>query len=277
MKDYKKSLAKIAIAIFCCCGLPVFAQERLIVIGGGPRPVAAMSRFVEWAGQTQASILIIPWATEEPQASFESLKKDLLPFHPKDIELASVAPLNNETKMKFLAQLERATGVFFTGGDQVRIMDVLKDETLLRALKQKYARGAVFGGTSAGAAIMSEVMITGEGDFSVIDGSRVHTRSGLGLLPKDVLVDQHFIKRQRENRLFGLVLDRPHSLGLGIDEGTALVIKDNRYAEVLGASHVMMIKHAGQNKSLLVTLIEPGEQLDLQKKILAKRQQSKTK
>jgi cyanophycinase len=120
-------------------------------------------------------------------------------------------------------------------------------------------------------------MITGEGDFSVIDGSHVQTRSGLGLLPKDVLVDQHFIKRQRENRLFGLILGRSNSLGLGIDEGTALVVTDNRYAEVLGASRVMMVKHAGQSKSLLITLIEPGEKIDLLKEIPAKSRRSKTR
>lgn len=243
-------------------------EKRLIIVGGGDRPPAAMSRFVEWAGgQTGANILVIPWATGEPQASFEYFKKDLLPFRPKNIELAPPAPLTAETKIKFLAQLEKATGVFFTGGDQVHIMNVLEDETLLRALKQKYARGVVFSGTSAGAAIMSEVMITGEGDFTVIDGSRVQTRRGLGLLPQDMIVDQHFIKRQRQNRLFGLILGRPAALGLGIDEDTALVVTDGRRAEVIGASRVMMVKQGKEPNSLLINLVGPGEKLDLLKQM----------
>lgn len=157
------------------------AQERLIIVGGGKRPTAAMAKFVEWAGKERAHILVVPWATSEPQASFDYLKKDLTAFKPKEIELAPIAPLTEEKKARFLNQLKNATGVFFTGGDQVRIMEVLKDESLLTALKQRYSGGVVFGGTSAGAAIMSSQMITGEGDFTVIDGKKVQTARGLGL------------------------------------------------------------------------------------------------
>lgn len=248
-----------------------FAQERLIIVGGGARPVAAMSRFVEWAGRERAHILIIPWATAEPQASFESLKKDFASFQTANIELAPIAPLTDATKIKFMDQLKNATGLFFTGGDQVRIMDVLKDETLLQALKQRYAAGIVFGGTSAGTAIMSRQMITGEGDFTVIDGRKVETRAGLGLLPEGVIVDQHFIKRQRQNRLFGLILQNGNALGIGIDEGTALIVTDNRYGEVIGASQVMMVDAQKRDGALTVYLIQPGESLDLRKRAPAKR------
>ncbi len=85
-------------------------------------------------------------------------------------------------------------------------MEVLKRRVaFFQILKLRYDAGTVFGGTSAGAAIMSSQMITGEGDFTVIDGKKVQTSLGLGLLPDDVIVDQHFIKRQRQNRLFGLI------------------------------------------------------------------------
>ena len=247
------------------------AQQRLIMVGGGPRPSDAMSRFVEWAGKDRARILIIPWATEEPQASFESLKKDFAPFKTALIELAPSGPLTEATKREFVNQLDKATGVFFTGGDQVRIMNVLKDETLLQALKRRYNAGIVFGGTSAGTAIMSERMITGEGDFTVIDGSKVETSRGLGLLPADVIVDQHFIKRQRQNRLFGLILANPKSLGIGIDEGTALVLSDNRTAEVVGASRVMMVDALSDVDGLTVKLIGPGKIFDLARYTLKAR------
>jgi cyanophycinase len=247
------------------------AQERLIIVGGGKRPPAAMAKFVEWAGRGQANILIIPWATSEPQASFDYLKKDLAEFKPKEIELAPVAPVTGEKKDKFLNQLKNATGVFFTGGDQVRIMEVLKDESLLQALKQRYSGGVVFGGTSAGAAIMSSQMITGEGDFTVIDGKKVQTTRGLGLLPNDVIVDQHFIKRQRENRLFGLILLNREKFGVGIDEDTALILTDNRYGEVVGTSQIMTIAAQKRDGSLLVQLIQPGQQLDLRKRAPRKK------
>jgi cyanophycinase len=241
------------------------AQEHLIMVGGGPRPPAAMSKFVDFAGKQQARILIIPWATEEAEASFESLKKDFEPFHPSNFELAPSGPLTDVTRTEFLKQLRNATGVFFTGGDQVKIMQVLKDETLLRALKERYAAGVVFGGTSAGTAIMSHRMITGEGDFTVIDGTKVQTSTGLGLLPENVIVDQHFIKRQRQNRLFGLILGDRKAIGIGIDEGTALIVSDNRIGEVVGASKVMIVDPGTQANGLTILLKAPGEKLDLQK------------
>ncbi|HEX8566398.1 MAG TPA: cyanophycinase [Pyrinomonadaceae bacterium] len=249
------------------------AQQRLVIVGGGERPKAAMSKFVEWAGgAARARILFIPWATSEPEASFKYFKESLAAFSPQEIEVAPVAPLTEEKKSKFLSQLKNATGVFFGGGDQTRIMTALKDESLLQALKQRYAAGTVFGGTSAGAAIMSAQMITGEGDFTVIDGSKVQTNLGLGLLPDYVIVDQHFIKRQRENRLFGLILQNPEKFGVGIDESTAILVTDNRFAEVVGASQVMLISaNAGQRQALIIYLAQPGDRFDLRKRKLDKR------
>jgi cyanophycinase len=160
------------------------AGQRLVVIGGGERPKEAMSRFVEWAGGPAGSrILVVSWATEEPRESFDSFREDLMPFKAETVEAAPPRPLTASGKTVFLGQLRRATGVFFTGGDQSRIMDVLRDAELIGALRERYAAGVVFGGTSAGAAIMSERMITGEGDFTLIDAAKVEIRPGLGLLP----------------------------------------------------------------------------------------------
>lgn len=251
------------------------AQERLIIVGGGKRPEAAMAKFVEWAGKERANILIIPWATAEPEESFAYLKKDLVVYNPKEIELAPIAPMTEEKKIKFLNQLKNATGVFFTGGDQVKTMEVLKDESLLQSLKQRYADGIVFGGTSAGAAIMSTQMITGEGDFTVIDGAKVQTSLGLGLLPNDIIVDQHFIKRQRQNRLFGLILQNREKFGIGIDEDTALVVIDNRYGEIIGLRQVMTVDARDQNGALIIRLLQPGEWLDLRKRRLSNRKSVK--
>ena len=147
----------------------------------------------------------------------------------------------------------------------MKVMDVLKDATLLRALKKSYEDGVVFGGTSAGTAIMSDKMITGEGDFTVIDGKQVEISQGLGLLPDDVIVDQHFIKRQRQNRLFGLILQNRRMYGIGIDEGAALLILDNRYGEVVGTSQVMIVNSSKKNGALNIFLLKPGEWLNLRK------------
>jgi cyanophycinase len=108
-------------------------------------------------------------------------------------------------------------------------------------------------------------MITGEGDFTVIDGTKVQTTTGLGLLPENVIVDQHFIKRQRQNRLFGLILGDRKAIGIGIDEGTALIVSDNRIGEVVGASKVMIVDPGIQPNGLMILLKAPGEKLDLQR------------
>jgi len=264
-----RSYGSVKGSVFCAVLFLVcsstLAQQRLVMVGGGARPAAAMSKFVEFAGKDRARLLIIPWATDEPQSSFESIKKDFEPFHISSIELAPSGPLTNVTKTEFLNQLKNATGVFFTGGDQVKIMLVLKDESLLNAIRQRYTAGVVFGGTSAGTAIMSHRMITGEGDFTVIDGARVQTTPGLGLLPENVIVDQHFIKRQRQNRLFGLILQDHKALGIGIDEGAALIVSDNRNGEVVGASKVMIVDSTGKANALTILLKEPGERIDLQR------------
>jgi cyanophycinase len=242
---------------------PAVAGERLVVIGGGERPKEALSRFVEWAGGPAGSrILVVSWATEEPKESFESFRDDLSPFKPDAVEPAPPRPLTASGKTVFLGQLRRATGVFFTGGDQSRIMEVLRDAELIGALRERYKAGVVFGGTSAGAAIMSERMITGDGDFTVLDATKVEIRPGLGLLP-GVIVDQHFIKRQRENRLFSLVLAHPEERGVGIDESTAILVEDGRKAEVVGSSQVMLVDAGDKKDSLVLTLLRAGQTFEV--------------
>ena len=239
------------------------AAERLVLVGGGDRPKDAMARFVDWAGgPSDARILVVSWATSEPKETFESFRDDLAPFKPQVVEAAPPRPLTPAGKTVFLGQLRRATGVFFTGGDQSRIMEVLRDADLMAAVRERYRAGVVFGGTSAGAAIMSERMITGEGDFTVIDAAKVEVRPGLGLLP-GVIVDQHFIKRQRENRLFGLILAHPEERGLGIDEGAALLVEDGRTAVVVGSSFVMLVDAGALADTLALRLMRPGQTFDL--------------
>src|SRR4030095_9424208 len=169
----KKNFRLVSSALNLCLGLLLplanaAAQQKLVLIGGGPPPSEALSRVVEWAGNDRARVLIIPWATQHPDAAFKSMKEHFAAFKIEAIDAAPSAPLNDNDKSRFLEQLKNATVVFFSGGDQSRIMDVLKDEALLRALRLRYQQGVVFAGTSAGTAIMSGRMITGDGDFKVI-------------------------------------------------------------------------------------------------------------
>jgi len=246
------------------------AETRLVIVGGGDRPPAALARFVAWAGGPSARVLVLPWASGEPKESCEAILEELRPHAPSEASCGphaaldakgKAAPLDAARTKAALEGLARATGVFFTGGDQARIMDVLADPQLLAALKARFAAGVVFGGTSAGAAVMSTRMITGEGDFTVIDGDQVEVRPGLGLV-EGVIVDQHFVKRQRQNRLFGLVLKHPGERGVGIDEDTALLVTSGRYAEVVGKGPVMLVDADGTDR-LTIQLVRAGRTFDL--------------
>ena len=240
------------------------------MIGGGERTTAVLNRLAEWTGDEKSKILVITWASGVPVESFEAFKADFEKVSKIALVNAPIRPLDEAAKLNFLEQLKTSNGVFFTGGDQTRIMEVLSDEKLLNTLKDKYKGGAVFAGTSAGAAIISPMMITGEGDFTVIDGSKVETKNGLGLLP-NVIVDQHFIKRQRQNRLLGLIIKNTNLLGIGIDEDTAFSVRDNRFGEVLGNSGVMIFDARKSSNPMRVFFLKTGEKFDLQKrKIIAK-------
>ena len=258
------SLALSVLAVLCA-GRAAHATERLVLLGGGPRPEAALARFVEWAGGSHGRVLIVPWASSEPAESAAAFREDLEPLRPGPIDVAPFAPLGEAQRAALLRMLGDAGGVFFTGGDQARIMDVLRDEGLLKAFRNRYRAGAVFGGTSAGTAIMSPRMITGEGDFTVIDAAQVETRPGLGLL-EGTIVDQHFVKRQRQNRLFGLILAHPELLGVGIDEGSAFLVKDGRFGEVVGSSPVMLVDGGREKGALVVRLARPGQTVDLRER-----------
>lgn len=220
------------------------AQEpvrgHLVLIGGGERPVAAMHKFVELAGGPPAPILLLPTASEDPeyiQALLKSFAKD---YHCTNVKLLNVRTPPDALRQDYVALVERAGGIFFSGGDQTRILRAFADSPLLAAIVRAYRRGAVIGGTSAGTACMSPLMITGEGNFDVVQKGAVELWPGLGLLPGTIL-DQHHLARRRFNRLLTVVLEHPELLGVGIDEDTAIWVKPDGTFEVLGKSAVLVI------------------------------------
>lgn len=242
-----------------------FGQHRLLVVGGGARPADAMKKFVEWSGGQKSQILVITWASGVPEESFVSLQKQFTESGSSSVVHAAMRPLDTEKKVQFIKQLNSATGVFFSGGDQNRTMDVLSDIELLKLIREKYAKGIPFGGTSAGAAVMSDPMMTGDADLRILDGKKVGVRGGLGLIP-NVMFDQHFLVRQRHNRLFGFIIENPKYLGVGIDEDTAVFIEDNRHLTVAGATQVMFVNSIGSSGSMKVDFLKVGEVFDVKKR-----------
>jgi cyanophycinase len=154
--------------------------------------------------------------------------------------------------------LDGVTGVWFAGGDQSRLMAAIGGTPVETAIHQRYRDGAAIGGTSAGAAVMSTMMITGNerrlgGDrpprdsseaYLTIDRNNIVTARGFGLLPRTI-VDQHFVRRKRHNRLMSLVLENPDMLGVGIDEATALQVNPDGRWTVVGTSVVVVYDARG--------------------------------
>ena len=146
-----------------------------------------------------------------------------------------------------VGRLDGVGGVFFSGGDQARVTAAILNTATHQRLLELYRGGAVIGGTSAGAAIMSRVMITGDerlnkdsvNAFVFIRRDNVVTTEGLGFID-DAIIDQHFAYRKRHNRLISIVLEHPSLVGIGIDEATALLVNPDRMLEVKGEGTVVV-------------------------------------
>lgn len=224
----------------------------LFIVGGGRQPDALVDRFIAMSGGPGAArIAVVPLASSRPAESGEG-KIEQLREHGADgfVLLTSGAEARDPA---VVARLEGATGIWFSGGDQSRITAALEGTPLLTAIRERSRAGVPIGGTSAGAAIMSPFMITGSqvlagedtvgyhGDtFPRIARDAIEIVPGFGLLP-GVIVDQHFIRRERHNRLLSAVLERPDHLGVGIDESTALEVAANGEWRVHGASVILVV------------------------------------
>ncbi|HET9516329.1 MAG TPA: cyanophycinase [Actinoplanes sp.] len=218
-------------------------RGRLLIIGGAERHrtggTAILRRFVELAGGAQATLIVIATASSEPDVLEAEYAQVFRGFGAGAVVPLRLGTREQANSDEAIAVLESATGVFFTGGDQVRITTVIggtRCDSLLQSLVHE--RGVVLAGTSAGAAMMSGTMIVG-GDQPGVTTASVRTVPGLEFLP-GVLIDMHFAERGRLNRLLSAVAQYPHELGLGIDEDTA-ILADGESFEVLGSGAVTVV------------------------------------
>ena len=217
---------------------PDAPKGNLVLIGGGKRPAAVMAKFIELAGGPTARILVVPTASELPD-TVEVYRKELASFGATNVAGLDVRTRFDAQRKALVEEVGKAGGIFFAGGDQRRIVVALGDTPVGKAIEEAYRRGAVIGGTSAGTACMSPVMMTGDGDFKTISSKNVELSPGLGLFP-GVVLDQHFVARQRQNRLMAVVLEYPRFLGIGVDEATAVWLRPDGTFQVLGESSVVV-------------------------------------
>lgn len=241
------------------------AQQNLVLIGGGSLQTPALERLGTLAGGAKGKILVIPWASSSGSEAFGGFESKMQSVLADKCPKLFSAKSDRESLESYdlVADLQNVSGVFFTGGNQNELMKALSTNSKwIPLIKSLYEKGIVFGGTSAGTAVMTETMITGSGDETVIDPNKVVTADGLGLLT-GVLVDQHFIKRQRENRVFSLLLREKECFAFGIDEKNAVYVQDGTTAEVLGPGIVMTIDRCRSRDGFHVDLKEVGARFQL--------------
>ncbi len=214
------------------------------------------------AGGAEASFLVVPWASATTEGA-ENIRSELLTHNPKNVEVIPHQLSDKEVTL-LKNKIKKINGIFFSGGDQNELMKFILKYDLYETFKTAYKNGVAFGGTSAGTAIMSNPMLTGESDLSVIDPSKTELALGLGLLPENIIVDQHFVMRSRFNRLASLILGETQRLGIGIDESTSLFITNDEVAEVIGPTQVLFYRSASK-QDLSLKILKEGEIFNLNK------------
>jgi cyanophycinase len=263
----KKVLILLIIAtavLVTCCNQQKTSEKaagKLFIIGGGEKSDAMLNELVDLAGiRTEGYMYVLPMSSSEPDSAILWAKDDFRVTGIKNIFgynfKSGTVPLKDK-----LDSLRNAKLIFISGGDQSRFMNVVLNTPIMEAIHEAYKKGAVISGTSAGAAVMSKKMITGnqkkhpdsESGFTTIESDNIEITSGLSMLT-NVIVDQHFIKRQRLNRLIAVSIENPDQLCIGIDESTAIIV-DGDNATVTGINQVIVIRNSGGEKTIVNGLL----------------------
>lgn len=242
---------------------PTSGPERgaLVIAGGGRLGPEVVGRFLELAGGPDAPIVVIPTAGGAPSYGpdwdgLEMLRAagatDLTVLHTYD-------PREADTEA-FVAPLKRARAVWFPGGRQWRLADAYLDTRTHRELNALLDRGGVIGGSSAGASIQASYLVRGAPEGNEIVMAPGHER-GLGFL-RNAAVDQHLLTRNRQEDLLEVLEAHPRLLGIGIDEGTAIVVQGDTF-EVVGASKVAVYDGGGTDDGPGYVFLSPGARYDL--------------
>jgi cyanophycinase len=242
---------------------PKFGPEKgsLIIVGGGKIPPAISDKFKALAGGQEANIVYIPTAAEDADISkipydHPSLFgiKNLTVMHTRDRSLADTEA--------FAAPLRKATGVWFGGGRQWRLVDSYLDTLTHKELRKVLERGGVIGGTSAGASIQASYMVRGAREGNTVMMAKGY-ETGLGFI-RGVAIDQHINTRKRENDLQEVITAHPDLLGIGLYESTAIVVQGDKF-EIIGDGKVA-ITDGKQRESKPYYFLNVGEKFDLKKR-----------
>jgi len=227
---------------------PQATKTAVLVIGGAEDKVHGreiLQTFFCRAGSSDAHIAIIPSASREPSIIGARYLSIFAEMGAKKVEILDIRERLQCEEPDIQACLAASTGVFLTGGDQLRLCAVLADTPAMEIIRTRVKRGQLtLAGTSAGAAVMGHHMIAGGGSGESPNRALVDMAVGLGILP-NVIVDQHFHNRNRMGRLISAIASHPDRIGMGIDEDTCALVEGDGTLQVMGKG--------------TVTIVDPGE------------------
>ena len=248
---------------------------HLFIIGGGEKTEGLMKEMLRVSAIGEKDyVVILPMSSEEPDSSVIFAQQDFASIGIKNV-VGFNFTVNGAAPQSRIDSIVKAKLIFITGGDQTRFMKVVGKGPVYKAIHDAYKNGSTIAGTSAGAAVMSKKMITGNalkypeytGKYPTIEPENIEITEGLGLVT-NIIVDQHFIKRQRMNRLLAVSIENPNETCIGIDETTAIVITGNSFS-VAGENQVIILRNPQKSKKvqgkligakgLLLEVLLPGE------------------
>jgi cyanophycinase len=246
------------------------ALGHLFIIGGGEKTDGLMKELLKVSAVgSDDYVIILPMSSEDPDSSVIFAKEDFA-----SVGITKVAGFNFTEKgpvtQSRIDSMVKAKLIFITGGDQTRFMKIVGRGPVYKAIHEAYKKGSTIAGTSAGAAVMSKKMITGNnlkhpdysGKFPTIEPQNIEVTEGLGMVD-NLIIDQHFIKRQRLNRLISVAIENPDETCVGIDESTAIIVSGNSFT-VAGENQVIILCNPAKSKKIQHNLLgDKGLKIDV--------------
>jgi len=219
---------------------------HVILIGGAEDKVrerVILTRFVALAGGPDARIAVVSTASSLGPLAGEMYRRIFTELGAREVTPIHAMTRGQANDARHARAVRAATGVFMTGGNQLRLSSTIGGTELAHAMVERHEQGAVVAGTSAGASAMSTHMVAFGASGATPKQRMVQMAAGLGLVP-GVIVDQHFEQRNRLGRLLAIIAQNPSLLGIGVDEDTAGVIGPDHVMEVIGRRSVTIIDGA---------------------------------
>lgn len=251
-QNYLQKVSQILFSLFFIFSFSLANAQKpkgkLFIIGGGNRSDQLMQHVVDLAQFKKTDyIVVLPMSSEEPDSAYIYFRDQFQKLTPNPIVMLNFDK-NTVQNPKLNDSLQKAKLIFISGGDQTRFMNIVANTPVFNSIHKAFQNGSIIAGTSAGAAVMSEKMITGNqklekeysGTFETIRYDNLETTQGLGLITT-AIIDQHFLRRSRFNRLISAMVEFPHLTGIGIDESTAIIVDGNN-VKIVGESEVIVMK-----------------------------------